>query len=495
MIRLVQVCAFTVFQALCSMLVALVIGVCAAFFTANRRFPGRQLLLSCVSVPLCVPALLVALGYVSFFGRAGTLNALCARLLVGRQVVPVSFLYSFSGIIIAQGFYNFPIVMSGVHDCWMQVPREQADAARLLGAGELRVFWTVTVRQLLPAMVSSCMLVFLYCYFSFMIVLMFGGAGCTTLEVEIYKAARFSLDYTGAAGLIVVETVLACAFVTLYALCEQDAAKSRGMTFVAGTQPCGVRTVRERVFAVVVFLLIAVFFAAPLFSILYNAFTDAHDTFTFAGLRRIISMKDFNGAVAATLATGAATAFFCVCLGFLYAAFVRTVDVRGRNLLLRVFPMLPMALSSVAVGVVVTMLVPRGNAVLLIAAQVLLFWPLAFRHIWTSLSKVDQDTVDAARLLSVRPLQIWRRIYLPAAAKGIISAAGFCFAVSAGDATLPLVMALPRFNTLALFTYRLAGSYRFHEGCAAGLLLGVLCMTVFAAARRLQRNGAGYHGK
>ena len=71
------------------------------------------------------------------------------------------------------------------------------------------------------------------------------------------------------------------------------------------------------------------------------------------------------------------------------------------------------------------------------------------------------------------------RVLLPISKKGLISAFGFCFAVSAGDTTLPLVLAIPKLDTLSLFTYRLAGSYRFNEACAAGVILGLLCALVF----------------
>ena len=59
------------------------------------------------------------------------------------------------------------------------------------------------------------------------------------------------------------------------------------------------------------------------------------------------------------------------------------------------------------------------------------------------------------------------------------SAICFCFAVSAGDTTLPLVLAIPHFDTLSLFTYRLAGAYRFNEACASGVILGIICAGIF----------------
>ena len=73
--NLLAVSAFTVFQALCSTVIALVFGVAAAFFTANRSFPEKKILLSFSSVPFCIPTLLIALGFVSFFGLSGTLNS------------------------------------------------------------------------------------------------------------------------------------------------------------------------------------------------------------------------------------------------------------------------------------------------------------------------------------------------------------------------------------------------------------------------------------
>ena len=65
---------YTLEIALLSTLVAAAVGIPMAYFTARRRFPGRKLLLSISAVSLCVPALIVALGYVSFWGMNGTVN-------------------------------------------------------------------------------------------------------------------------------------------------------------------------------------------------------------------------------------------------------------------------------------------------------------------------------------------------------------------------------------------------------------------------------------
>lgn len=486
---LIAVSAFTVAQSLCSTAVALLVGMAASFFTARRDFFGRRLLLSLSSVPLCVPTLLVALGFVSFFGMSGTLNTILKNLL-GTDKPPVTFLYSFVGIVVAQGFYNFPLVMVTINDAWTRIPGGQAEAARLLGAGEARVFRTVTVFQLMPAVVSSCTLVFLYCFFSFLIILLFGGVGCTTLEVEIYKSARATLDFAETARLAAAETAIAGLFVSLYAVLERKSAKSRGVAFHQRNAGRRIGGGCERIFFFLVIALILLFFIAPILSILYNAVSSPKSALTAATLVRAVSMRGFAQSLVTTVLVALATSILCVIVAFFYSAFLRSFDASGRITALRILPMIPMALSSVVTGVLITMAVRRGTVAHLIAAQVLLTWPLAFRQIHAALSKIHQETVDAARILGRKKSDLLLRIYLPQSWRGILSAAGFCFAASAGDTTLPLVLALPKFTTLSLFTYRLAGAYRFHEACASGLILGALCMGVFALANRLK--GADY---
>ncbi|MBR1723085.1 MAG: iron ABC transporter permease [Treponema sp.] len=482
---LFSVSAFTVVQALCSTVIALVIGIVAAFFTAKRSFPFRDLLLSFSSLPLCFPAILLALGYVSFFGLSGTLNNFI-KSLFGLQKAPVTFLYSFFGIIIAQGFYNFPLVMGSVHDCWTGLPQRQEEAARILGAGEWRVFRSVTIYQLLPSILSSCMLVFLYCFFSFLIILLFGGISCTTLEVEIYKSLRATLNFSETARLACTETFLACLFVGFYVFLEQKSSLSRGTSFYRKKNTEKISGSRQCFFAFCFFFLIILFFVAPLFSIFYNAFSSSRSLFTFSTFLRVVKMNSFSKSLVSTILTACATSTLCVIFAFFYSVFLRSFDTSRKIWFFRMLPMIPMAFSSVVTGAVIILLVKRGSYIHLVLAQFLLTWPLAFRQIHVALSKVSQETVDAAKILSQRQLDLIFRIYLPQSFRGILSAAGFCFAVSAGDTTLPLVLAIPKYTSLSLFTYRLASSYRFHEACAAGMILGLICTLVFVTANKFK---------
>jgi thiamine transport system permease protein len=496
--RVVHAALFTLKQAACSTFLAVCIGVPAAFFLARRNFPGRRLLASLATVPLCLPPLLVALGYVLFFGMQGTLNSVLMQVF-GFEQPPVRFLYSFTGIVLAHGFYDFPIVMRTCASVWERLPPDESDAARMLGASEFRVFRTVTLRQLGPSIASSSMLVFLYCFFSFVIVLLFGSIGGTTLEVEIYQAARSSLDFRSAAILALAETTLAVAMVSVYAWLEKCTAKSTGMLPSGSQLPRQpIHAVPERIAALFFFAGIALFFLFPLLNILLKSFqpvsgyTDSFpQQFSATSYATLFSRKSFRQALANTLCVGVGSAILSASAAFAFSCAVRLNDPLGKRLVFRILPLLPLAVSSIVIGFGMTLLVPRGNPAMLVLAQSALAWPFALKQISGSMDRIPRNSMEAAALLSPNPLHTVFRICLPMCRRGIISALAFSFSISCGDATLPLVLAIPRFDTLSLMTYRLAGSYRFSEACACGIVLALLTAGVFFAGDSAEQGVSG----
>jgi len=476
-LKLAKIAVFTLQQALLSTLIALVVGLLASSFVTHRNFFLRRLLLSTAAVPLCIPPLIVALGYVGFFGMNGSANrAISALLKTDKKAI--TFLYSFWGIVIAQGFYNFPLVMATVSDAWSTLPRTQSDAAKMLGASKMRIFFSITIRQLMPSIVSACIPVFLYCFFSFLIVLLFGGVGTTTLEVELYHQARNSLDLTSASKIALVETLMASIAVALYSSLERKSA----MRKTESTPSARRKSIKgkERIGAIIVFSLIIIFFVCPLLCIIFASFPKG----SLVVMKKLVSKKGFVAACSQTIKTGVSTAFFSTCAALVCALFLKAS--KKQNIAMKTFPMLPMAVSSVVMGFGMTAVVRTGTKEALIAAQTALTWPLAFRQIWAGFSRISDESADAARLLSPRPLDTAFEIYVKGSKRNILSALVLCFAVSAGDATLPLVLAIPHFDTLSLFTYRLASSYRFSEACASGLILGAFCMILFAFANKMK---------
>ncbi len=491
--KILRVTAHTLFIAAGSTLVAALVGIPAAFFTSRRDFLFRRVMISFCAVPLCIPPLITALGYVGFFGISGTVNSLL-RVVFGRDAPQVHFLYSSAGIIVAQGFYNFPLVMRIVSDAWEMLPDEQADAARLLGTGEARIFRTITLRALAPAVGSACIPVFLFCFFSFLIVLIFSPPGTSTLEVEIYQAVRTTLDVRSASAFAAAETLAALAVVLLYSLfIWRNLRASAGADFSAAGkkrprpaqalyEPPTIKAAEIIVFAAVM-ILSGIFFVCPLLSIVLSGFTERTGgtaAFSCVQFLRLFSSAGFYSALLNSLSAAFFTALLCVVCGFTCSCASR-ISGFGGNFFVQTVPLFPMAVSSVVTGWGITALFHRGSPFLLVLMQAALFWPVAYRQIQAAVDAIPWETERAALLMSCGRTELVWRFYLPQARNALLSAFCCCFAVSMGDTTLPLMLSVPRFDTLSLYTYRLAGSYRFRQASASGTVLGILCMAVFMA--------------
>jgi len=496
--RITAALRFTAAEALLSALAATAIGLPGAFLCARRKFPGRRFLLALSGVPLCVPPVIIALAFVLFYGRQGYLNAFLMRI-TGSAEPPVTFLYSLAGVVIAHGFYNFPVVLRTVCQVWERLPEDEEEAALLLGAGRFRVFRTITLPRLSGAILSSAVLVFLYCFFSFVIVLLFGGIGGTTVEVELYQAARSAFNYRLAGRIALVETLAALGIVFAYARLQKRLSEG-----TAGLKPGRPRNtprgIMERlgVFAYLAFIL--VFFIGPLLSVcIRSVIVPSRAAYSLSGgftpglapWRSLLGRAGFFRALFTTVSC-ALVASAVATLAALALALAAETDLAGRArpprsrmagrfsaFAFRVLPLAPLAVSSVMLGFGWTRLVPRGNWAVLVLAQAAMAWPFAWTQIRTALDRIPTGIRDAGMLLSSGRLDYPFRVLLPLAKRGILSGAGFVFAISAGDATLPLVLSLGRFENLSLMLYRLVGAYRFSEACACAVVLAVLCGLVF----------------
>ncbi|MCR5436947.1 MAG: iron ABC transporter permease [Treponema sp.] len=445
-----------------STLIAAFVGIVTAYFTSHYKFAARKLILSLSSVPLCVPPLIIALGYVAFFGMNGVVNRfLCSVFNLAEA--PVTFLYTSFGIVIAQGFYNFPLVTGIVNNAWNSLPKETENAARLLGAKEGRVFWTITWKNLRGAVAAACMPLFLYCFFSFMIVLLFSPAGHSTLEVELYHNVRSTLNFSSGAKIAVLETITALFIVFVYSAVIRKNQIYNDGTLYASPE---LRKISGKVLFLFVplALILILFFFCPFICILFNSFKAR-----FVNLLRPLFT---------TTGVGILTSLLCCICAFLYSVYIK-LNNKQQSSFLQTIPLFPMAVSSVAVSWVATLIFRRGNIFILVLLEVILYWPIAYKQIQNGMNSILKETDYAALLFSKNKFDSIKRVYFPSCRKSILNAFAYCFAVSAGDATLPLVLSIKRFDNLSLYIYKLASAYRFKESCLCAIVLIILCSAVF----------------
>lgn len=467
-------------QAAMSALVAAAIGLPGAFLLARRRFPGKRVLSALSAVPFCVPPLIVAIGFVLYYGREGAVNR-GLMALFGLTEPPLRFLYSFSGVVIAHGFYNFPIVMRLVADAWASSPKRHEEAARSLGASPARVFATVTLPSILPALGAAMSLVFLLCFYSFVIVLLFGGPGVGTPEVELYRAARFDMDRPLASAFALAETLVALLALASYAALEGLASSERKEA--QASPPTGFKTKAGGAAALAYGLFVALAFVGPLLAIAAESLTvrgapGAARALGLGNYASLLSRRGFLSALFNTALLGLGSAAAAVTLGFSLALALRRLKSK---VIAKVLPLLPLAVSGVVMAYGWSSVLGRSTVAALALVQAVSSFPFALKAVQSAVGAAAERPVEAALTLGASELRAALTVRLPMAARSLGSGFALAFAMSAGDANAVIAAPVAGFDTLASYVYRLAGSYRFDEACAAAVVLALLSGFVFFA--------------
>ncbi len=177
---------------------AIVIGVGAAWITVSTDLPGRSVWAVLVALPLVVPSYVIALSFLSATGPRG----LVARI-TGADL-PV--LDGLAGAWLALTLSTFPYVFLIVAAALRRIDPALEDAARGLGAPPFRVFRTVTLPQLRPAIGAGALLAALYTLSDFGAVSLMRFDAFTRV---IYAQYAGRLDRTPAAVLSVALLVIA----------------------------------------------------------------------------------------------------------------------------------------------------------------------------------------------------------------------------------------------------------------------------------------------
>jgi len=478
-LQIFRIAAFTVSQAFFSSALACTVGFAAAYFCARKNFRGRKFLMALSSVPLCVPAIIVALSFIIFFGNNGILNSFLKSLL-NQDEPPVNFVFSMTGVIIIHGFYNFPLAMKTISQVWERLSEDEPNAALLLGASKFRIFKTITFPALLNSIAVSFLLIFLFCFFSFIIILLFGGLALTTLEVELYKAARTKLDMNLAAKIALTEISAALILILIYSNLQKKM-RVQNENLKGIRERTSIKGFGQKVFFSFTIFIIILFLIAPLFSIFLHSTYNVNYTsifnkfFYFKAWKNIFLSRTFWTALWTSIKIGILTALVSL-IASLFFAYI-TVFYNRRKIY--AVPYLPLAVSSVMLGFGWLLLKPNGTELILIFAQSSLAWPFAWTQIQTSLLRIPQNIINAAVLLSPDKKTAFFKVIVPLCKKGIFSALAFVFAISAGDASLPIVLNIPRFNNLALLIFDYASSYRFVESSAVAVVLSLMTGFVF----------------
>lgn len=418
-----RVAWFTLWQAVASTALTLIVGLAPAYVLARYQFAGRRALDGLLAAVFVLPTVVMAAAMMA--------------------VLPTSLDSGVVAILAAHVTFNLAVVVRTVGAVLATVPRDREAAAATLGAAPWRVFVTITLPAIRPAMLAAAAIVFVFTFTSFGVVRLLGGVRRSTIEVEIWRQATQFGDIGSAATLTVIQLVVVAFVVGVTVARQRHGSRSLGLRVDATRRRPN--SPRERTMVGLTALLTAVVVVAPLVALVERSMRsgDGHSlhawrTLGSSEIRPGISLGvDPLASLGVSLRTMLAAATIAVVVGTLAAVAIAAARRGARAL--DTAMMLPIATSAITIGfgMLITFdaapvdwraepwLVPVGHALVAI--------PFVVRTVLPVLRGIDERRLEAAATLGATPLRAWATVAAPHLRRPVAAAAGLSAAISLGE--------------------------------------------------------------
>lgn len=483
-----RIIRFTLGQAALGTALCLALGIPGAHLLYRVRWPGRTIARGLVSVPFVLPTVVVGVAFRTLLASNGRLGFLG---LDG----------SWQAITAALVFFNYSVVVRTVGSTWSQLDPRRGEAAAALGASPARVFRTVTLPALGPAIASAASVVFLFCASAFGVVLVMGGTKYSTLETEIYLQTVEFLDLPTASSLAIVQLLVVALCLYLSGRAQHRMQRSLGS---ATPRLLPFRPRRDLGPALLTVLVAVLLLLAPLLTLMERSLR-VGENWSLGNYRALGGVGDSGMIVSVwqalgnSLTTAVQATVLAVGLGVIVALLLSRRPASrwgraGRSLADGLF-MLPLGVSAVTVGFgfLITLDRPpldlRSSPILVPIAQAMVAIPLVVRVLLPSVRGIDPRQQEAAAALGAAPWRVLGTIDLPVLGRGLGLAVGFAFSTSLGEFGATSFLSRPDHMTLPVAIGRLIsqpGAQNYGMAMAASVILAAMTVIVMSVAETMR---------
>ncbi|MFA6244814.1 MAG: iron ABC transporter permease [Candidatus Hydrogenedentales bacterium] len=474
----------TVSISLLSVLTSGLAGTAMAFAFARVSFPGRALLAGLAYLPFTLPPLVGVVSFYYIIGRDGFAPRLLEHVL-GFQ----SLNFDGPGAILLIHTYSFFVFFYAMVSAALEsLDAAQLEAARTLGASRFRVFFRVTLPQLMPALSGAALLTFMSSGASFSAPLIFGNS-FPMLSVSVYEA-QSRHNAAEAATLTVSLAAISLLGVLLFRSRQKSrGAASKGVRVALRSAPA--RYLASSAAAVLVALLLL-----PHLTIVWLSFVDHRawhteivpTVFTFENYATIFrdasAFRPIRNSLWMSGVAAAVTLAVAVPAAYLVAR--KRPGGRWVNALV----MIPWALPGtvIAINLIVAFNDPWlplvGTVWMIPLAYFVRNMPLLTRMAAAAIEPFDATLIEAGRTLGASRAFCFKRIVLPLLAPAIGAGAALVFANCLGEFVASILLFAPaNIPTAVRINEALRGS-GIGVAFAYSVFLMLLVGLTFVVARR-----------
>ncbi|MDA1324872.1 MAG: iron ABC transporter permease [Proteobacteria bacterium] len=491
-----------------SSVIALLFGAILAWVVERTNAAFKALAYLTTIISLGTPFVLYVGAWLFLFGRAGPVNDLY-RLITGNEGVLIN-VYSMTGMILIEGFLWSPLVFLLLSATFRTSNPEYEEAARMCGASVWDTLRLITFKLSLPSILALALLVFIRALEAFEVPALVGLPGrINVLTTDIFLDLHDVVppDFGHASAFSVVLLLIVGVLLAFYNRLSKSADRYHTITgkgYRARLFDLGAGRHIATAIIVVNFVVILVL---PLLALVWASLLPFFQPIRLAGFK-LFTLENYQAVLSTDfylellwntlfIAAVAATAAMGITL---IAGWLAARRKKGAWILDQLATM-PLIFPGIVLGVAVMQIylaVPipiYGTVWILIIAFVIRYLPYGMRYSYAGMLQIHHELEEAAGVCGASPMVILRRIILPLLAPSVLSGWLFIFLLATRVLSLPILLAGPESQVVAVEMFDLWTNGQGTELAALGLVwtavMTVIASLFFYTARK---TGAAAYG-
>ena len=456
---------------------SVLIGVPFAYFTSRFVMPFTTTFRTIATLPLVLPSFIGAQAWLLLLGKSGIITTFLAPVFSLFGIDQPS-IYGWHGVVLVFTMSYFPFVVLMVVAAINSVDSSLEEAALNLGSSPWRVFITVTLPVITPAIASGALMVFCMSVENFGVPSIIGG-DYKVISEQAY--AEFINEMGGnpsmAGSLSIVLVLITLVFTVL-----QKGFVERKNYSMSSLRPPAKKELPplRRCLAWLYCLVVAVVALMPFIMVFIAAFTKTsgpvlyYGEFSTANLAKAIQIAPrpiINSFFLSTVAT---------IIGMLFGVVSSYLIVRKKGLAgytLDLASMLPLIIAGSVLGIALAAtynsppIILTGTWGILVMAYFIRKVPFSIKTTSSLLMQIDKSVEEASINLGVPPFRSFLKVVIPTMIPGIIAGAVLMWVTIIAELSSTIVLYYGPWSTMTVQIYQYISSGDFGPASAYGFIL------------------------
>ncbi len=481
------------------------LGVFCAWAVVRTDVPGRKLFSRILAIPYFIPPFIGAISWTFLLGPKGILNRVLMDVFRLSEA-PID-IYTIGGMIFVMSVYRFAVPFIVVMPTMKRISASMEEAARISGAAPLRAMLDITLPLLLPSILGSMLLVFLFILSDFGVSAVLGAPNRIRLvTTEIFYLINRPdlpdhLQIASAYAMLLTVFALGGLYVYRRILKGSRYAVVRGES--GGLAPASLPGAAKWGLFAALCLIFLVTTMAPVAAACVTALTKtwgipfSAENATLANFTGLAAIRNISRAFRNSLLLAFLSALIITAVTLIVSYMAVRKKARGVAgvRIMEIMVTLPYALPGtiIALGMILAFARPLpyigisiyGTFSILLIAYVARFLNLGYNNITGAISQIDTSLEEAARMAGAGEVRTFRDIVIPLLLPSLGGTMLLVIAPTISEISLSSLLWSVRNETIGTVIYSAMEEGRILREAALAVLLILLVVIVNFAAHSI----------